>query len=182
MQRRFLLAGIILTILIAAAHVYIFYGKLPDEMASHFDGSGQANDFMSKPAFAVVYLSLVAGMSIMFMGIVLFAKLLPTSLINLPNKEYWLAPERRDQSFSVMFDSMLWIGIATNLFVIGVHHLVILSNLRQQPLAMLPFNVMFVSYIVFVIGFCIYMTFRFRLPKENSNASSQESPERFGDL
>ena len=49
---RFLL---LFVVFLAVLQVVLFYGDLPDVMATHFDGAGSANDWSSKTSFFVTY-------------------------------------------------------------------------------------------------------------------------------
>src|SRR5579863_7861641 len=77
---------------IGAAH---YYPLLPERMASHFASDGTPNGWQPKEVFLLL-MGMVAGVTavIGFLAPGLIASR-PASQINLPNKEYWLAPERR---------------------------------------------------------------------------------------
>jgi uncharacterized membrane protein len=121
--------------LLAAAFLQMawYYPRLPERVASHFDAAGRANGFLPKPAFFVVYAGVLALLSFVFLLTPLLLARLPNSMINLPNRDYWLAPERRTvalakvQSFSVGF------GNAMVLFLLLVLRDVMRANLMDLP-------------------------------------------------
>ena len=68
---------------------------LPDRMASHFGPSGMPNGWMSKSQFLTVYaMVLLPALAVEFWLARRIAKT-PGARMNLPNKDYWMAPERR---------------------------------------------------------------------------------------
>jgi uncharacterized membrane protein len=87
-----------------------YYPQMPQRMASHFAADGQVNGWQSRDAFFVLML-LVSSAS----AVVSF--LAPRQIaakanhrINLPNREYWLAPERRGETMRYISAAMAWFG------------------------------------------------------------------------
>jgi uncharacterized membrane protein len=123
------LVGLVLTI----GQVLYFYPRLPEKIASHFGPGGEANGWMSKDSFMVTYGILLLGTAGMLGGIGLVLGKIPTDLINLPNKEYWLAPERRTATLATIQEQMSWFGAATMVLLIVVMQLVFEANLIPEP-------------------------------------------------
>ena len=71
------------------------HAHLPARVASHFDGAGRANGWMSRDAMLGWQLGTVLFIAARFEGIVALQPLLPAEVVNLPHRDYWLAPERR---------------------------------------------------------------------------------------
>ncbi len=115
-SRILLLIGLALAVL-QIAH---YYPMMPDTMASHFDGAGRPNGFQSRGAFfgltAVMLVTVVA----IFMGLASLIRLLPPSWVNLPHREYWLAPERLEGTVDFIGQQMEWFGVATLLLLLLV--------------------------------------------------------------
>ena len=102
---RILYAFLFLVCLLTMAY---YYPQMPERMASHFAADGRANGWQSREAFFVLML-LVASTS----AIVAF--LAPRQIaarsnarINLPHRDYWLAPERREQTMRFISATMAW--------------------------------------------------------------------------
>ena len=96
MYRRRIAQTILFTLpLVAAVHMAVYYPQLPERMATHFGPNGQADGWMSKSAFTAFFLIMITFMTALMSGIGTLIRVLPPEMINLPNKEYWLAPERR---------------------------------------------------------------------------------------
>jgi serine/threonine-protein kinase len=124
-----LLLGVLL-----AQSVY-YYPNLPDIVASHFDGSGKPNGWMSKSAFfmfeAVILLLILAEFTLLPFLI----KKSPDRLISLPNKDYWLAEKRRDQTFASLGHYFEWFSILLVSLFIVINQLVFQANLTRQNIS-----------------------------------------------
>ena len=107
-SRTFPIALFLLLCVACLAHGLYYYPRLPAEVAHQFGASGQPDAWGSKEHFLVVYLVTVAVMAATFLGLGLAMPKIPNSAINLPNKEYWLAPERRRQTLDYMLPRLLW--------------------------------------------------------------------------
>jgi uncharacterized membrane protein len=114
--------------LAACAHIAYYYPQLPDRVASHFGPSGEADGWMSKPGFAGFYVVMMVFLSAVFAGTNALLRHTPDDMINLPNREYWLAPERRDATLRGITDSMSSFGVATAVLMLAVMQLVIQAN------------------------------------------------------
>jgi uncharacterized membrane protein len=128
-SRILLLIGLALALL-QIAH---YYPMMPDTMASHFDGAGRPNGFQSRGAFfgltAVMLVTVVA----IFMGLASLIRLLPTSWVNLPHREYWLAPERLEGTVDFIGQQMEWFGVATLMLLLLVVQAAVEANLAPEP-------------------------------------------------
>jgi uncharacterized membrane protein len=120
----------ILLLAAAAVHVGHYYPLLPDRLATHFGVGGRPNGWMSKQDFVVFYLLTLAVTSGVLLGVSVIVRLLPPRWINLPNKDYWLAPERREQTLRSIGREVSYLGIVLGAFLIAVNHLVIRANLE----------------------------------------------------
>jgi len=110
-----------------------YYSRLPQKLATHFGAGGAANGWMDKGGFLVFYLGLCAFMVAIFLLMPRFVALFPDSMINLPNKEYWLAPERRALTMGMMGENMAWLGVLVLALFIGMGYLTFQADLMPQP-------------------------------------------------
>lgn len=118
---------ILLTTLIAT------YSKLPEKVASHFNTAGQADGWMSRQAHTGFLEGTAVGLTALMIGAFSCVRFLPTSLINLPHREYWLAPERRAETSDAMLQAGLWLATFLTLFLLGLALLVVDANRLQPP-------------------------------------------------
>jgi hypothetical protein len=133
MSQRFASATFLLLLALVAGFVWRSAGALPPLVASHFDVSGAANGFMPRADYVIgMLVTLVsAGLLVAFLPFAL--PLLGDSRINLPNRQYWLEPARRAQTFVYLRLHGLSFASALVLFLAYVHWLVLQANLRQPP-------------------------------------------------
>ena len=109
------------------------YPRLPDRIATHFDGAGHPNGWSSKDSFGII-MAVILGLFLlpMLVTIAIVGKV-PDHLINLPRKDYWLAPERRAETISFINRQLLWMSVGFVAFGVYVNHLVIEANLVTPP-------------------------------------------------
>lgn len=123
---------ILLSILAAIGQGLFYWPRLPATLASHFGPTGQANGWQSKPLFFVFYFFIVLLLALIFIGMPLLIRRMPVNLINLPNKDYWLAPERRDESLSFLQNQLELTGAAALLLIVVVMQMAISTNLNKS--------------------------------------------------
>jgi hypothetical protein len=90
----------------------------------------------------------------------LLAHFAPQSLINLPNKEYWLAPEREAETRRAIARWGLWFTAATLWLLTFVFHQAMAANLRQPP-QMKSIWWMLGGYLLVVLFMVIQLIARF---------------------
>jgi uncharacterized membrane protein len=120
-------------LVVILVQVVVYFPRLPDVVASHFDGAGRPNDWMSRTTFFLVYAGTMGLLVVVFLLLPRNLGSLPGSMVNLPNKKYWLTPERRERATRMLVERMLWFGSATLLFMLIVFQLAIEANLSPPP-------------------------------------------------
>src|SRR5262249_54895493 len=75
-----------------------YAAKLPDILATHFGGRGFPNGWQTHSAFFVTEIFVVALATVIGFGVPALMGLIPASLLNVPNKDHWFAPERREST------------------------------------------------------------------------------------
>lgn len=95
MKRASVIAWISLGILVLA-YLGGNYGRLPETFPTHFDMAGNPNGWSTRSAFLYTFGSLILLINILFFLPFKWIHMCPSSLINLPNKDYWFStPERK---------------------------------------------------------------------------------------
>jgi hypothetical protein len=110
-------------------YVWSSYASLPARVATHFDLYGQPNGWMSRDACVYFSVGLGVVLPALMIGMMGGAGRIPVSFVNLPHRDYWLAPERRRAALSVLLRYSLWLSCLTVLFVTGLHWLIVGANL-----------------------------------------------------
>ena len=96
----------------AALYFSSLYAQLPDVMASHFDARGVPNRWQTKSTFFSFLVGVSVLAAVVGFGIPRIIMILPAQYINLPNKGYWLAPERRAETMDFLNGYFAWFGCA----------------------------------------------------------------------
>ena len=167
MNSRTLAVVVLITLLVVAvAQVAHYYPQLPGKVATHFGGSGQPDGSSPKNTFVLMNTILFGSLSLLFIAIAWLIPKLPASLINIPHKEYWLAPERKQQTLQSFGAQVLWLNNATMAFLLLLFNLIIRKNLSGAPRLGAVFWILFASYMIFVIVWAVVMYLRYlNLPK-----------------
>jgi uncharacterized membrane protein len=114
----------------AAIHFYGYYQQLPEIVASHFNGRGAANGWQTKSAFFTVLVGVSVLAAVVGFGIPSIIAALPPQYINLPNKTYWLAPERQEETMEFLTSHFAWFGCALFLLIVLTFDYAIQFNLQ----------------------------------------------------
>jgi uncharacterized membrane protein len=142
------------------AHFYA--AKMPKVMASHFGPTGQPNGFQTLSAFLYMELGVVAIAALMGFGVPRLVGSIPVSLVNLPNKQFWLAPERREATLAYFRLAFAWFGCGLLAFLLVVNELVFRANLATpRRLNGTAFLTAVVAFLVFATVWTIRMIGRF---------------------
>ncbi len=145
---------------VALAQAIYYFPVMPDPMVSHFGFNGEANSYMSKNGFfafeAILFLVMTGSFLVMPWA---FEKYKVKAGINLPNKDYWLAPARADYFYAYFRESFAWFGVATLILLIGVMQMTFAANMQANPvLDNVEFLILFIGYLLFTaiwtISFC----------------------------
>lgn len=129
---------------------------LPERMASHFAASGMPNGWMSKSQFFLTYAFVFLPAVAVEFWVASRISRKPDGKINLPNKEYWLAPEHRAETFAYFESFFAWYGCALLALLAFAMGLAMKANLTPTPqlptgpivsalLAFVFFNVMAIA-------------------------------------
>lgn len=122
-------------LVLAASALFVWWssGGLPDVVASHFIAGGAANGFMARREYVGFMLSLVLAVPVLIYALGWLGGRIPARLVNLPNKQYWFAPERRAATLASLGKFGVWAGYATLALLCAVHWLVVQANGRHPP-------------------------------------------------
>ncbi|KAF0149932.1 MAG: hypothetical protein FD143_2656 [Ignavibacteria bacterium] len=145
------LPRIIFTLLfiIAIAMPLFYINQLPERVAIHFDLSNRADGWMSKTSYLLFHYSIVIFFYITFRVLCLLLPKFPSSLINLPRKDYWLHESRKEETFKTLQAMILWIGNLCIALFIYVFYEILKAN-TNKSLQISSFS--WLSVILFLSG------------------------------
>ncbi|MEM9353325.1 MAG: hypothetical protein AAGA92_09955 [Planctomycetota bacterium] len=137
----------------------VSYADLPDPVASRFAVDGSAIGWSPKGRFLTTSLGLLAALSAVLLGSAGLMLAAPASTMNLPNRGYWLAPERIAETRRMAFGRLLWIMAATMLLIAAIYHGVLQANLNPPPT--LSMGGYLIPYLVFTVAWLVEFFWRF---------------------
>jgi uncharacterized membrane protein len=158
-------AALLLSFLANIALALVSLAILPERVAIHFGQGGAPNGWASSRASTLFMIGINV---LIFCGLYFSPKLisaLPGKWISLPNRDYWLAPERLAQT-TQRFGHYLWqFGVAVFIFMFVAGALTIQANL-SEPIRLNErvFLVALVSLLVFTVYWTALLLRAFRTP------------------
>jgi uncharacterized membrane protein len=165
-MRKFPLVLFLMLLAAAAALIFHLVAELPELVAVHFDAAGRANGFMTRTGCREFMLASTLGVPLVIViATALLPRVLPASMINIPHREYWLAPERAHDSLVFLSEQGLWFGCILLLFLAGVDAMLVKANAVSPP--QFP-NALLIAMLIFFFcalgAWALRMLRRFRAP------------------
>jgi uncharacterized membrane protein len=153
-------------ILLLLWQVWSAYGQLPERMPSHFNLQGEPDAYASKSEFLKAWLLAMVVLNALVPLCRLILALVPRSMINVPNRSYWLTtPERRREVAFKMTNLMAFV-----FSVLDLMFLIIFESIRSYAMtgkAIVPlWTPMLLLPIVFVFPM-VYVFRTFRVPSRS---------------
>lgn len=139
--------------------------QLPGQVASHFNGAGRADGWMTRASYVRFIAVFAIGLPLFVVGVFFLLRFVPNGLINMPRRDYWLAPERRSETFACLFRHSFWLASMTVGLNAGLHTLILEAN-RQGPaaprLSTVPALALLACFLAGVAVWSICLIRRFR--------------------
>jgi uncharacterized membrane protein len=117
----------------AALVIVATSGELPARVASHFGAGGRPNDWMARETYLAVMLGFAVALPVLLVASMTLLPRVAPRLVNLPNRDYWLAPARREASIDSLGAFGCGLGVLTALLLAGVHLLVVAAHRGGAP-------------------------------------------------
>ena len=149
---------------LAVIQIIYYYPRVPEVVASHFDGLGAANAWSSRNGFFGLYLAMVVMLILIFIFTPRWSERRSQFGMKIPNKEYWLAPERIEQTRQFFRRQMIIMGVAHLMLAIYSVQLVINANFDQTPRLHHSIFWALLLYFVLLIAWLIHFFLHFRRP------------------
>jgi apolipoprotein N-acyltransferase len=151
--------------LAAAAFIWLTSGALPSVVASHFDGAGHPNGFMPRSSYVVLLVLTVFAVPLLLSIAPLIASGTAGERLNLPNKSYWLHPDRRDSTLDYIARHARWFAYGVTVFLCYVHWLVVRANAVQPALLSSPAMIAgLVAFLIALLAWLAVLYVHFRTP------------------
>jgi serine/threonine-protein kinase len=152
---------------LAAVQMLHYYPQLPEQVAVHFGSNGEPNGWSGKGEFALLMCGMEALFVVFALVLTVVLDRIPAALVNIPNRNYWLAPERRVQSMEFIKNQVVWMEVATLGFFVALAQLVILANLGDSPPRLTSdFWYVFAAFVGVMLWLALRLVFRFVSAKD----------------
>jgi hypothetical protein len=141
-------------------------GRLPRRVAMHFGPDGLPTGTVPFTHAFLLQFALVVGMGAVFtVGVPLLVGLAP-GLVNIPNRDYWLASERREVGAAKVATWLAGFWFVFGTGIVAIFTLAMSANIGPRPhvLPTVPFLAMLAGLIAFAIGWAVAMIRAFRIP------------------
>jgi uncharacterized membrane protein len=162
--RHVVLVAIVMCALVQAIY---YYPRLPERIALNFDASGHPDGLGTRNEFFAVEGAVVAGMTVLLLLLEWLVPRMPASRVNMPNKDYWLAPERRAAT-DLMIQRWLSAFLLLSLgFLVYVIQLAILVNVTGDNAYMsVPMWAGLGVFLLLDTALSVQFILKFRKPRE----------------
>jgi hypothetical protein len=104
-------------------------------------------------------------MTVFFSLIGLLTDKVPASLMNMPNKEYWMAPERRQSTLDLLASSFFWFASATMILLLDMFYQTFQVQLGRAKILTHPV-LSLGSYISFSVILTVFLLVGFLRKKK----------------
>ncbi len=128
----FLVLGLL--VLGSLVQAFAYHGILPERVASHFNAAGEPDGWQSKGEMLLTNIGLVVGIGFVLSPLLYLAiRFAPASMVNMPNKEFWLAEPRQRETRRSLAGYTLWTMNLTLALLAAVMELGYRANLSGNP-------------------------------------------------
>jgi uncharacterized membrane protein len=146
--------------------------QLPQMVASHFDIAGYPNAFMTRRAYTRFILGFAVGLPIAIVALLTFVYAGARDF-KLPNREYWLAPERLAGTRAFLIAHGVWFGSLLVTMVCYVHWLELAANRSVPPqLSNQKVSIGLLVFFLITAAWIIALLRAFRLPRAAGSGRS----------
>lgn len=136
--------------------------ELPERVAMHYGAGGRPDRWGSSESLLNVMFLMSGVVVVCCHGIAAFIARLPVSMFNLPDRDYWLSPERADATRNAIATRLVVFGHLSLLFTCGLTHVSLAANL-SSPVRLPPsFGYGLAAYLVLVVVWVVLLWRRFQ--------------------
>lgn len=156
------LVALVCLMVFATAFVFYTSGYLPENVATHFGAGNQADGWMSRNGYLAFMLGSMIGVAALVSFIVGTLPAKYPQWTNLPNRDYWLAPQRRDESLNYLNAHGKRLGGLIVMMMLGMHYVVLKANHLQPPaLPVAEFSAVLFGFALALVWWLVRLFRRF---------------------
>lgn len=150
-------------VILFVSYVMSSISGLPEQVGTRFGGEGTPNSWMSRNGYVRFILAFGLGVPVFVVGLHYLLARYAGDQFNIPDREYWLAPERRTDTLQFVVQHSWWLGCVMLLFMLGLHHLLLAANRVSPPqLPTIPFILLVVAFLTGLGAWIFTLRARFR--------------------
>jgi uncharacterized membrane protein len=154
-----------LMLLFAILYVTRTVADMPPLVASHFDSAGHANAYMARSSYTKFILGMSVGLPIAMVTLLTLVYSNARDM-KLPNRDYWLAPERIAQTRALLVSYGVWLGSTMVAMACYVHWLELAAHRSVPPqLSNQLFGGGMIAFFLITGGWILALLGAFRLPR-----------------
>jgi uncharacterized membrane protein len=146
---------LVLSIIVAAVFIAATTGELPDRVASHFGRDNVANGWMTRDGYLAFTLFFATAIPAAVTFGVGWLPRWRSNAINLPNRDIWLDPRRRDATMAALATHAAWLGALLALFIAAIHYLILVANRASPP--RLPADLFWMLVVGFLAAVALWV-------------------------
>jgi uncharacterized membrane protein len=135
-MRRIIVICFLTLLVFAVAQAFWHFTHLPAQVASRFDFSGRPVSWMPRAALLGWQLFAILFIAGLLEGIARLNHFIPDENINLPHREYWLSPERRQATLDWLETMVRCSACGVLLLFIVLFHQVFRANVTPGDLTL----------------------------------------------
>lgn len=124
---------LVVVLVVAAGFILLSSPSLPPVVASHFAAGGDANGFMPRNVYLGLMLLMAVGIPLLLALGQHLVRRVPPHRVSLPNRDYWLSPERTAETFAFLQNHGIYFSALMAVFLCFIHWLVVRANTLQPP-------------------------------------------------
>ena len=118
---------------VIVSQVVHFYPYLPDLVVSHWGPGGRPDGWLSKSNFFLAMVVSELGITGILIALTLgLPRIISKRWWNLPQKDYWLAPERRSDTVRFVRAQMLWLTVIIEAGMVILWQSTINANVKPE--------------------------------------------------
>jgi uncharacterized membrane protein len=108
-------------------------GRLPPVVASHFDGAGAPNGWAGRTGYAALVIVIGIPLPLIVIALVHAGSRRGPSGLNIPSRDYWMAPAHRAEAVELVRSYTWWLGVVLTATAAAVHLAVLHANALTPP-------------------------------------------------
>jgi len=164
-MNRILMAVLVVLMVGAVGIIAGTSSDLPARMATHFGAGGVANGWSARETYLLVMIGLVVLIPVALLALMVWLPRRGLCALKLRNRDYWLAPQRRESTFERLTGYAGVAGCLVVVLLVAVHFIVIEANTNARPaLPTGPFVSVMLAFAVAMIAWTVTLSYAFRRP------------------